>query len=82
MSTFPFFRKKKDPPHPLWKIRLHGKDLSYFGEEATILLQEFDRMENEVIRLWEISKITWNEYQQMVSDLQEAKQLFVRFAYK
>jgi hypothetical protein len=83
MSNFPFFNKKKtSSDFPLWTIHLHGKDLAYRGEEISIFLQEFDSMENEVIRLWEISRITWKEYSQMIAELQEAKQLFVRFAYK
>ena len=82
MKKFDFFRKKKQPASaPLWSKQVHGKNLDYKGEDIDAFLLEFDRIEDEIISLWDLSKLSWENYQRAIAELQEAKQLFVRFAY-
>ena len=82
MKIFSLFRKTgKHPPLPLWSIHLLGESISYHGEDISDFLKKFDHIEDHVINLWDVNQVSWGDYQKMVAEVQEARQLFVRFAY-
>jgi len=79
---FSFFpKKKKTCSLPLWSKMVAGKYLAYHGGDIDTFIQEFDLMEDEIILLWGGNHLTWSDYQQRISEIQDAKQLFVRFAF-
>ena len=80
MKMFSFFRKK-DRLSPQWSIQLHGEFICYNGEDISDFLKKFDYLEDHVVSLWDINKVSWKEYQKMIAEIHDAKQLFVRFAY-
>lgn len=69
------------PLSPRWSKEVHGETLYYNGEDIPTFLKEFDRLEDRVINLWEVNQVSWQDYQRMVAEIQEARLLFVRFAY-
>ncbi|HEX8315366.1 MAG TPA: hypothetical protein VF609_10250 [Flavisolibacter sp.] len=69
------------PLSPRWSKQVHGETLDYNGEDIPTFLKEFDRLEDRVINLWEVNQVSWEDYQRMVAEIQEAKLMFVRFAY-
>jgi|GEM_PF-1878499 len=82
MSNFSFFwKKKKFSLIPLWSIEINGIALSYNGEDVPAFLQEFERLEDNIIRQWNNNTLNWNDYRRMIVEVQEAKQMFVRFVY-
>ncbi|HUC82502.1 MAG TPA: hypothetical protein VMR70_16465 [Flavisolibacter sp.] len=81
MRLFSFLGKKEKAPCPLWSKEIHGETLHYHGEDIPTFLKEFDRLEDRIIGLWEINQLSWVDYQRLVAEVQEAKSLFVRFAY-
>jgi hypothetical protein len=81
MRLFSFLRKKEKDSCPLWSKEIHGEILHYNGEDIPTFLKEFDRLEDRVISLWEVNQLSWEDYQRLVAEVQEAKSLFVRFAY-
>lgn len=82
MKLFSLFTRKEARPFlPLWSIQLHGEAISYHGEDIPDFLKKFDNIEDQVIGLWNVNELTWNDYQRMIAEVQEAKQLFVRYAY-
>jgi hypothetical protein len=81
MRLFSFLRKKEKDSCPLWSKEVHGEFLHYNGGDIPTFLKEFDRLEDLVINLWEINHLSWEEYQRKVAEVQEARSLFVRFAY-
>lgn len=82
MKLFTFLKKReKSPASPLWSKEIHGETLHYHGEDIPVFLQQFDRIEDKIISLWDANKLTWENYQQTIFEVQEARRLFVRFAY-
>ena len=82
MKLFSLFKKHGNPQYsPLWSIQLHGEAICYHGEDILDFLKKFDHLEDHVINLWDINALTWSDYQRMVAEVQEARQLFVRYAY-
>lgn len=82
MKLFSFFQKKVSSSHlPLWSIQLLDEALTYHGEDIPDFLKKFDTIEDRVIDLWNINKLSWSDYQKKVAEVQEARQLFVRFVY-
>jgi hypothetical protein len=82
MKLFSLFTRKDSRPFvPLWSMQLHGEAICYNGEDIPDFLKKFDNIEDQVISLWNINELTWKDYQRMIAEVQEAKQMFVRFAY-
>lgn len=82
MKLFSLFGKKGRLPFtPLWSMELHGEFICYNGEDILDFLKKFDHLEDNVISLWDVNELTWRDYQRMIAEVQEARQMFVRFAY-
>ena len=82
MKILSLFRKNgKQCQSPLWSIHLFGESICYHGEEISDFLKKFDHIEDHIISLWDVNQVSWGDYQKMVAEVQEARQLFVRFAY-
>ena len=69
------------PLSPRWSTEVHGETLDYNGEDIPTFLKEFDRLEDRVINQWEVNQLSWADYQRRVAEIQEARVMFVRFAY-
>ena len=65
----------------LWSCQLFGKEFVYYGGDVEPFLQEFEKLEDQIIALWNSSQLTWNEYQEAISAIHDAKQKFAWFAY-
>ena len=82
MKLLSLFKKNGNAPYvPLWSMQLHGEAICYYGEDILDFLKKFDHLEDHIINLWDVNKVTWKDYQRMVAEVQEARQLFVRYAY-
>lgn len=65
----------------LWRCKLFGKEFIYYGGDTESFLQEFEKLEDQIIELWNTNQLTWNEYQNSIAEIQDAKQQFAWFAY-
>ena len=82
MKKFTFFQKKRQPSStPLWSTQVQGKSLEYKGEDIDSFLLEFECIEDEIVLLWNLSRLSWIDYQTAIAEVQQARQHFVRFAY-
>ena len=81
MRKFLFFKKKEHPSAPLWSKKVSNYFLQYDGGDVENFLSKFDRIEDEIIALWNGNKLNWSDYQRNIAEVEEARQLFVRFAY-
>jgi len=79
MKIFSFLKKKEHGP--LWSMQIHGEAICYNGEYIPDFLKKFDHLEDEVISLWNINELSWRDYQRMIIEVQEARQIFVRYVY-
>ena len=65
----------------LWSCELLGKQFDYYGGDIESFLKEFDKLEDQVIALWNDNQLTWNQYQESIAAIQDARQNFAWFAY-
>lgn len=65
----------------LWRCKLFGKEFIYYGGDIESFLQEFEKLEDQIITLWNNNQLTWAEYQESIAQIQNAKQQFAWFAY-
>ena len=81
MKKFAFFQKNKKTSDPLWSKEVYGKWMSYLGEDIDTFLKLFDHIEDEIIQHWHLNKLSWKDYERAITEVLEAKQSFVQFAY-